>query len=193
MKIYTRTGDDGTTGLYFGGRVAKDSPRPMAYGEVDEVQAALGLVRAAVGERRRAGTVTEVEGDAELDELLSGIQADLWVLMAELATGDDNAHKLTDGETRVTEDMTENLESLIDSVSERFEAPTEFVVPGGSEVGARLDVARTVCRRAERAALSVAPSPSQVGPYLNRLSDLCWTMARWQDGTSVPVRSLRHD
>lgn len=182
MKIYTRTGDDGTTGLYFGGRVPKNSARPTAYGDVDELQAVLGLVRASAG-----------NSEDDLADTVLGIQRDLWVLMAELATAEDNAHKLTDGETRVTAPMATRLETLIDTVSERFEAPTEFVVPGGSEIGARLDVARTVCRRAERSALAVAPPPSHVGTYLNRLSDLCWTLARWQDGTSVPVRSVHPD
>jgi cob(I)alamin adenosyltransferase len=180
VKIYTRTGDDGTTGLYFGGRVRKDSPRPTAYGEVDELQAALGLVRAAAA-----------ESEDDLAEKVVAIEGDLWVLMAELATAEENAHKLVDGETRVTAAMVTRLERWIDEVSEHFPAPTEFVVPGETEIGARLDVARTVCRRAERAALSVVEPPSLVGAYLNRLSDLCWTLARWQDGRSVPVRSIR--
>jgi cob(I)alamin adenosyltransferase len=86
--------------------------------------------------------------------------------------------------------MVERLEGLIDDVSGRFELPTEFVVPGEDEVSARLDVARTVCRRAERSSLSAAAEGSSVVPYLNRLSDLVWTLARWQEGVSLATRSV---
>jgi cob(I)alamin adenosyltransferase len=88
----------------------------------------------------------------------------------------------------VTEEMVERLERLIDELDTRFDPPTEFVVPGGSTVAAWLDIARTVARRAERHALAAATAPSLVVPYLNRLSDLLWTMARWQEGSSLPVR-----
>ncbi|MFZ4517984.1 MAG: cob(I)yrinic acid a,c-diamide adenosyltransferase [Microthrixaceae bacterium] len=178
MKIYTRTGDDGTTGLLYGGRVRKDDPSPVAYGEVDEAQAQMGVARAVAG----AGT--------ELDELLVSLQRDLWVLMAELATAPENRDRLTPGESAVSEAMVERLEELIDDVSARFEAPTEFVVPGQDLVSAHLDVARTVVRRAERAALAAAGEGSSVGPYLNRLSDLLWTLARWQEGESLATRSV---
>ncbi|HWJ63369.1 MAG TPA: ATP:cob(I)alamin adenosyltransferase, partial [Acidimicrobiales bacterium] len=115
MKIYTRKGDDGTTGLYGGGRVPKDSSAPEAYGTVDEAQAALGLARAA--------------SEGELDELLVHLERDLWVLMAELATEHENAHKLVDGASRVTPEMVAALEVKIDEITGRFEQPTEFVVP----------------------------------------------------------------
>ena len=173
-KVYTRTGDDGTTGLLYGGRVRKDSELPTAYGAVDEAQAFLGVARADAG----AGT--------ELDGLLIRLERDLYVLMAELATRPDNRHKLTPGVSAVTEEMVTGLEGLIDDVSARFEPPTEFVVPGESRVAAHLDVARTVVRRAERHALAAAPPPSHVVTYLNRLSDLLWTLARWQEGHSLP-------
>jgi len=176
MKIYTRKGDDGTTGLYGGGRVAKDSAAPEAYGTVDEAQAALGLARATC------------ERGGELDELLVGLERDLWVLMAELATDDANRHKLAAGVSLVTEEMVAALEAQIDAVSARFEPPTEFVVPGESVVAAQLDVARTVVRRAERRSLHAAFEGSQVLPYLNRLSDLVWTLARWQEGHSLASR-----
>jgi cob(I)alamin adenosyltransferase len=172
MKIYTRKGDDGTTGLYGGGRVPKDSAAPEAYGTVDEAQAALGVARA------------ECERGGELDLLLAGIEKDLWVLMADLATDEANRHKLADGTSRVTPEMVAALETLIDEVSDRFEPPTEFVVPGEDRASALLDVARTVIRRAERASIRAAAPDSQVVPYLNRLSDLVWTLARWQEGTS---------
>ena len=178
MKIYTRKGDDGTTGLYGGGRVPKDSAAPEAYGTVDEAQSALGLARAAAP---RGG---------ELDEVLVHIERDLWILMAELATEPENAHKLVDGATRVTPDMVAALESWIDDLTGRFEQPTEFVVPGETELAARLDVARTVVRRAERRSMVVVAEGSQVVPYLNRLSDLVWTLARWTEGTSRETRSV---
>jgi cob(I)alamin adenosyltransferase len=176
MKIYTRKGDDGTTGLYGGGRVRKDDPAPEAYGTVDEAQAALGVARAGC------------EPGSEIDGLLVGLERDLWVLMAELATDASNAHKLVDGTSRVTEAMVAALEEQIDDVSARFDPPTEFVVPGQTLLAARLDVARTVVRRAERVSLAAAPEGSQVVPYLNRLSDLCWTLARWQEGASLITR-----
>ena len=172
--MYTRTGDDGTTGLLYGGRVRKDSELPAAYGAVDEAQAFLGVARA------EAGT------GSELDELLIRLERDLYVLMAELATQPENRHKLKPGVSAVTDDMVTALEHLIDDVSARFDPPTEFVVPGESRLAAHLDVARTVVRRAERQALAAAPPPSAVVTYLNRLSDLLWTLARWQEGHSLP-------
>jgi cob(I)alamin adenosyltransferase len=178
MTIYTRTGDDGTTGLLFGGRVRKDDPRPTAYGDVDEAQAAIGLARA------------HAERGSELDAVLTSLARDLWVLMAELATASENRHKLSPGATSVTEEMVTRLEGLIDDVSERFEPPTEFVVPGEDVVAAHLDLARCVTRRAERMSLVVGDVDSLVGPYLNRLSDLLWTLARWVEGTSLATRSV---
>lgn len=177
MKVYTKTGDDGTTGLLYGGRVPKNSPLPVAYGGVDEAQAALGVVRA------------ELAADDELAPLLVAIMRDLWVLMAELATLPENRSKLTPGATLVTAAMVDALETHIDEISGRFDPPTEFVVPGQNRVAALLDVARTVVRRAERDALVAAAPDSLVVPYLNRLSDLAWTLARWRDGESLTARS----
>jgi cob(I)alamin adenosyltransferase len=176
VKIYTRKGDDGTTGLLYGGRVPKDSAQPTAYGTVDELQAALGVARA--------------DADDELGELLLHLERDLWVLMGELATDPSKRDKLSAGATLVTEEMVTHLEQLIDDTSGRFDPPTEFVVPGQNRVGALLDVARTVARRAERDSLAAAVPESSVVPYLNRLSDLLWTLARWQEGTSLPTRSV---
>lgn len=177
MKVYTRKGDDGTTGLLYGGRVRKDDPGPMAYGEVDEAQAAIGVARAHAA---RGG---------ELDVLLIAIERDLWVLMADLATDESNRHKLTDGVSRVTAAMVEHLETTIDSISARFELPAEFVVPGQEPVSAFLDLARTVVRRAERNVLAAVVEDSQVVAYLNRLSDLLWTLARWQEGDTLTSRT----
>jgi cob(I)alamin adenosyltransferase len=176
-RIYTKTGDDGTTGLLYGGRVPKDSVLPAAYGAVDEAQAVLGLARV----HSPAG---------ELSGLLITLERDLWVLMAELATQPENRRKLKAGRTAVAPEMVERLEHAIDDLDARFEHPKDFVVPGETVVASWLDLARTVVRRAERDALAAAPAPSLVGPYLNRLSDLLWTMARWQEGESRTSRSV---
>jgi cob(I)alamin adenosyltransferase len=178
-KIYTRTGDDGTTGLLFGGRVAKDSPQPAAYGSVDEAQAVLGLAR--------------VHAIGELERLLVPLMRDLWVLMAELATAPENRDRLEPGVTAVSQEMVDRLEARIDELDASFQPPTEFVVPGGNVTAAWLDLARTVVRRAERLSLAAAAAPSLVGPYLNRLSDLLWMMARHQDaadGSTLRARDL---
>jgi len=175
LKVYTRTGDDGTTGLFYGGRVAKDGPGPEAYGTTDEIVSALGLARA------------ECDAGSELGELLVRLQRELFVVGAELATAPENRRKLTDGTTRVTAAMVEALEPVIDDVTTRFDPPTEFVLPGENRVSAALDVARTTTRRAERACVTATRDgwlepDSQVVPYLNRLADLCWTLGRWQEG-----------
>lgn len=178
VKVYTRKGDDGTTGLYGGGRVPKDSAAPTAYGSVDEAQAALGVARA------------EVARSAELHGILVGLERDLWVLMAELATDPDNRQKLVAGTSLVTAEMVTALETTIDDVSDRFDPPTEFVVPGETRTSALLDVARTVVRRAERDAIAASADGSHVVPYLNRLSDLCWTLARWEEGTALIAKEV---
>jgi cob(I)alamin adenosyltransferase len=173
VKIYTRAGDDGTTGLYFGGRVAKTDERIELNGAVDEAQASLGFAR------------SWCERGDDVDELLVSLERDLWVLMAEVATSEENRPKLVDGVSRVTPAMVERLEAEIDRMSGATEMPREFVVPGDVRVSAALDVARTVVRRAERAAVAFAPlaeEGSSVGAYLNRLSDLVWTLARWVEG-----------
>ena len=175
MKIYTKTGDDGTTGLFYGGRVSKASALPAAYGAVDEAQAAIGLARA-------------ITLDNELDQLLTVLCRDLYVAMAELATLPENRDKLEPGKTMLTAEMVRALEEAIDVTSERFEAPTEFTIPGQTEISARLDSARVVTRRAERECLDVCEAESNVLPYRNRLSDLLWTLARWQEGESLLSR-----
>lgn len=177
--VYTRAGDDGTTGLLFGGRVAKDSPIIEACGDVDEAQAAIGVARAAAADT-----------DPLLDAILVDVARDLWVLMAELATVSDNRRKLEIGTTLVTPDMVVALERRIDQVSAMFSPPREFVVPGSDPVSASLDLARTVVRRAERHAVATAAADSQAVAYLNRLSDLMWTLARWQEGTALKVKDI---
>jgi cob(I)alamin adenosyltransferase len=180
MKIYTRKGDTGTTGLLYGGRVAKDGAEIAATGAIDEAQAALGVVRA------------EVERGSELDELLVQLERDLYVMMAEVTTAESNRPKLTPDVTLVTEAMVARLEGLIDQLSDRFPPLTDFVIPGHDRVAASLDVARTAVRRAERHLVPAASRESHALAYLNRLSDLVWTMARWQeDGDSLLSRRAR--
>jgi cob(I)alamin adenosyltransferase len=149
-----------------------------ANGVVDEAQAAIGVAR------------SEAQPGGELDALLVGVEHDLWVLMAEVATAPANRRKLVAGKSLVTPEMVSALEERIDELNERFEMPTAFVVPGQNKVSALLDVARTVVRRGERLVVSaMAEKDSQVGPYLNRLSDLLWTMARWQEGEHLLARN----
>src|SRR3954451_12459834 len=162
MRMYTGKGDDGTTGLLFGGRVSKADPAPEAYGAVDEAQAALGLARA------------EAERGGELDGILLHVQRDLYVLMAELATLPANRSKLEAGRTLVSPEMVAAVERLTDDLAARFPMPTDFVLPGDTRTSAALELARTVVRRAERAAVAVAAEGSSVLPYLNRLSSLVW-------------------
>lgn len=177
VSFYTRKGDDGSTGLLYGGRVPKDDARPEAYGAVDEAQAAIGAARA------------EAERGSELDELLLGIERDLYVLMAELATLPENRSKLTPGASLVTPEMVARIEAATDDLAARFEMPREFVLPGQDRTSALLEVARTVVRRAERRAVPVAEPDSSAVPYLNRLSSLLWAAARWVEGEPVRARS----
>jgi cob(I)alamin adenosyltransferase len=175
MKVYTRTGDDGTTGLLFGGRAGKDDAGPEAYGAVDEAVSALGLARA------------EIDPDSSLHELLVRLQRELFVVGAELATAPANRQKLEPAVSLVTAEMVTNLEPIIDDVTGRFDPPKEFVLPGQNRIAASLDLARTIVRRAERASVSATragwlDARSQVVPYLNRLADLVYTLARWQEG-----------
>jgi cob(I)alamin adenosyltransferase len=180
-KVYTRTGDDGTTALLYGGRVGKDTVGPDAYGAVDEAVSVLGLARA------------ETDRGSELDELLVRLQRELFVVGAELATAPENRGKLEPGVSVTTDDMVTALEPIIDDITARYEPPTEFVLPGENRVAAALDVARTVVRRAERQSVAAAHAgwlpDSRVIPYLNRLADLVYTLARWQEGTFRPVRA----
>lgn len=187
MRAWTGKGDDGTTGLLYGGRVRKDDPAPEAYGAVDEAQAALGVARAAV------------ERGSELDEILVHVERDLYACMAELATARGKRERLEPGRSLMTPELVVAIEDLTTSLSERFEMPKAFVLPGETPTSALLEVARTVVRRAERAAVAVAEEGSSVLPYLNRLSSLLWVLARWQEGehhrlakdepTSAPLAS----
>jgi cob(I)alamin adenosyltransferase len=175
-RLWTGKGDDGTSGLYFGGREPKSSARFEAIGVLDEAQAAIGVARA------------EAAASPELDAMLVAVERDLWVLMAEVATDDANRHKLDVGASMVSAEMLAAVEAVIDDVAARFELPKEFVVPGQDRGSALLDLARTVVRRAERNASVVAVEGSLVIPYLNRLSSLLWTLARWVEDSPLRTR-----
>lgn len=181
MRIYTRRGDDGTTGLFHGGRVSKASQGPEAYGTVDEVVAALGVARAIAD-----------TADPPMGAELLRIQRELFVVAAELATSPENRDKLEDGVSRVTDDMVTGTEAAIDRVEQRFGMPTEFVVPGGNPLAAHLDVARTIVRRAERRSVAYAEvgglADSRVVVYLNRLADYLYMLARAAEGTWIPSK-----
>jgi cob(I)alamin adenosyltransferase len=170
MKIYTRTGDEGDTGLFGGGRVPKNHPRVEAYGDVDELNAAIGLARALGG-----------GGDPQMDELLLGIQRDLFSIGALLATPDHERMKQQLRKARLDEERIAGMERMMDAADEELEPLRTFILPGGAATGAALHVARTVCRRAERRVVSIRESegiPAAVVIYLNRLSDLLFTLAR---------------
>ena len=168
MKIYTRTGDRGDTGLFGGGRVAKNDPRVEAYGDVDELNAHLGLARA-------------IEMMPRIDEVIVPIQRDLFALGALLATPDHAKMHEQLAKARIDDDRVAQLERAIDQGEEELEPLRAFIVPGGTPKSAALHVARTVCRRAERRVISLAQTtelPSLVVIYLNRLSDLLFVLAR---------------
>ncbi len=170
VRIYTKRGDDGRTGLFYGGRIGKDAAGPEAYGTVDEAVAALGVARA-------------VSPD-DLAERLLAVQRDLFVVAAELATDPANREKLQPGKSLVTSAMVEGVEARIDEVVEAVGLPDEFVVPGENPLAAALDVARTIVRRAERRSVTLvgaageARGSSHVVPYLNRLADYLYVLAR---------------
>ena len=178
--VATGRGDDGTTGLLFGGRVPKDDPRTEAYGTTDEAVAAMGLARAEIGELRRAGSLP-AELDA-LDDLLLRLQRGLFVVGAELAANPEAWERLQDGTTRVDEAMLTDLETELAAYEARIQMPREFVVPGASRLSAALELTRTILRRAERRAVGLHREGHVAGtwlvPYLNRQADLVWVLAR---------------
>ncbi|MFM2153628.1 MAG: hypothetical protein RL199_2063 [Pseudomonadota bacterium] len=166
MKIYTKAGDDGTTGLFGAGRVRKDALRVSAYGDVDELNAFLGVARTHAVE-------------VELAEVLERLQSELFTLGAQLATPDP-AHAPKNVPV-IRDDHVEALESEIDLFDAELEPLRTFILPSGSPLAAALHVARTVCRRAERALVSLSahePVPAEAMRYLNRLSDHLFTLSR---------------
>ena len=175
MKVYTKTGDDGSTGLFGGGRVSKCDPRVEAYGTVDELNAVIGVVRSAVPK------------DPELDQILAPLQDKLFVLGADLATPlreeGDHPHALRLGQGEAS-----HLESIIDNCEQDLAPLKNFVLPGGCPQAAHLHLARTVCRRAERQVVKLIDSGvslnSEIVIYLNRLGDLLFVLGRWSNARS---------
>ena len=178
MKIYTRTGDRGETGLFGGGRVPKDHPRVTAYGEVDELNSAIGLVRA-----------TPPLDFA--DRLLEGIQRDLFAIGGQLASPDPEKVKAALEKAQLNDGRVRAMEEAIDAADQELAPLRAFVLPGGTAKAGALHLARTVCRRAERAVVTLAREsevPELFLIYLNRLSDLLFTLARLANH-----REGRHD
>ncbi len=173
VKIYTGKGDDGSTSLWYGGRVSKDDGRTDAYGSLDEANSVLGVARSLCG------------NDDELAADILRIQDELMIAGAELATAPEAAHRLEDGVSRITPEMGAELEPLIDKYMARVDLPPKFVLPGGTNLSAQLDVARTVLRRAERRVVSLGRAGELASPdllrFLNRASDLIFAMARYAD------------
>ena len=168
MKIYTRAGDEGATALFGGGKVGKDHPRVEAYGDVDELNASLGLARS-------------IDMMPRIDEVLVPVQRDLFAIGALLATPDHEKMKEQLTKARIDEQRIEELERAIDACEAELDPLTSFIIPGGTPKAAALHVARTVCRRAERRVVHLSADielPAMVVVYLNRLSDLLFMLAR---------------
>jgi cob(I)alamin adenosyltransferase len=169
LRIYTRTGDKGETGLFGGGRVPKDHPRVAAYGDIDELNAVLGWARA-------------VELMPRIDEIVVPIQRDLFSIGALLATPDRDKMRQQLEKAAIDDARIDELERAIDAGEAELEPLRAFILPGGTPKSAALHVARTVCRRAERAAIALRHAdvevPEMVVRYLNRLSDLLFVLAR---------------
>jgi cob(I)alamin adenosyltransferase len=177
MRIYTKAGDDGSTGLLHGGRISKADLAADAYGTTDEAVAELGLARS-------------MADDEELGAELLRIQRELFVVGADLAANPDRRPKLEPGVSLVTAEMVERLESLIDRVVEGHPLPRRFVVPGANPASAAIDVARSTVRRAERRAVAMREAGREVNAevvrYLNRLSDALFVLARKRAGETEP-------
>jgi cob(I)alamin adenosyltransferase len=174
VKIYTKKGDDGTTSLWYGGRVPKHHGRTEAYGTLDEACSQLGVARALCGPEE-----TELAGD------ILRLQDDLFIAGAELATAPEAAERLEDGISRTTEEMVTTLEQRIDRYMGEVELPAQFVLPGGNQLSAQIDVARTTIRRAERHITALKEEGELIGEtvihFINRASDFAYAMARFAD------------
>lgn len=180
MKLYTRTGDDGTTALFGGQRVSKDHPRVAAYGTVDELNACLGLAAAACDADNAL--------HAEFLTIFAELQSRLFDIGADLATPEGDKHEAK--VMRITDEHVREVEKWIDAMEQGNAAMKSFVLPGGSELAARLHLARTVCRRAERMMITLGhnePVSDGAAVYVNRVSDLLFAMARRANAdTNVP-------
>ena len=175
VKIYTRKGDDGTTGLWYGGRVPKTDVRTEAYGSVDEANSALGVAR----------SLCKRDDQADLHDTILTLQRNLFVAGAELATSPEAAERLEGGVSRITDEMVESVEAEIDRYMGQVDLPPHFVIPGGTELSAALDVARSAIRRAERRVVELRDSDGLASEavlrYINRASDLAFALARFAD------------
>ena len=173
-RIYTKKGDDGTTSLWYGGRVPKSDARTEAYGALDEAGSALGIARSLCG-----------PGEAEIARDVLRIQSELFVAGAELATAPEAGERLEDGVSRITDAMVDALDAEIDRYMDRVDLPPKFVIPGGTQLSAQLDVARAVIRRAERRTVTLADqeelASDELLRFLNRASDAAYAMARYAD------------
>jgi cob(I)alamin adenosyltransferase len=174
VKIYTKKGDDGTTSLWYGGRVQKTDARTEAYGSIDEAGSALGVARSLCSSK-----------DEEIARDILRVQTDLFVAGAELATAPQAADRLEDGISRVTDEMVDALDAEIDRFMDRVSLPPKFVIPGGTALSAQLDLARAMVRRAERRVVALRDTDGLASEavlrYLNRASDLVYAMARFAD------------
>jgi cob(I)alamin adenosyltransferase len=172
MRIYTKKGDDGTTGLLYGGRVPKDDIRTDVYGTLDETVSALGIARAG-------GLVPRVE------TVVVRLQREMFVVGAQLATSEDNQTKLTAGVSKISPEMTAQAEADIDALIAEHPLPQEFVLPGETPGSAGLDLARSTVRRAERQAVAMDRDgmipDREILRYLNRVSDLMFVLARFEE------------
>jgi len=175
-KVATGKGDEGTTGLLFGGnRISKDDVRTEAYGTVDEATAALGMARAELIGLSGAGI-------AALDETILSIQRDLFVIGAELATNPDAWSRLEEGRTKVSPKMLARINALLATTEAAIVFPKDFVIPGSSKASSAIELARTIIRRAERWCVTLGREGLLPGEhllaYMNRLADLLWLLAR---------------
>ena len=172
MKIYTKSGDEGETGLLFGGRISKADIRTEAYGSTDHAVSAIGLARA-------------LSDDERVKDILLEVQREMFMIGAELATDNSNRHHLLRRFRIVSEDDVARLESLIDQLNEEVRLPPKFIIPGASPGSAAIDVARTQTRNAERRVIELRNRDmlpnAQIMIYLNRLSDLLFMLARYED------------
>jgi cob(I)alamin adenosyltransferase len=177
-RIYTKTGDDGSTGLLYGGRISKADLATDAYGTTDEAVAALGLARSLCE-------------DPDLRDDLLVLQRELFVVGADLAANPAKRKKLEPGISLVTDDMVRRLERRIDEMVAQRPLPEVFILPGANPGSAALDLARSVVRRGERRVVEMEEAERDVNPdvrrYLNRLSDLLFVLARWQAGEAEPA------
>lgn len=174
MKTFNKRGDQGETSLLYGGRVPKSDPRCEAYGTIDEAVSALGMARA-------------LSTDERTRDIVHSVQQELFIVGAEMATVGDEYDKLAARDVVITDALVDRLERLIDALEAETPMPRQFVIPGGSPGSAALDLARSIIRRAERRATELRNNGLLVNErvlhYLNRLADLMFTLARYEDGS----------